>query len=472
MKLFGDLKCPRCGGADVSPHMVPLLPKVEADVWAPVREESYRCGDCQFLETRLNNADDYEEFRTRWNDPPVVQTAEEIRAASEELQRSYEESDRAWAWPEEHRVTDREDRRQMLDASRQFCAYVIYEAQQRGEQLPKYKYGFPVGEEFVSLVLQNPDDDAPRWEYARWLRTHDTDAARGSAEFIEWQLRLAESLRADPRSDIKPQLPDRIFSPRERGRDDHPGLLWWRYPGVACRYDKALGISEQGLGESTRDLVDDRIIDDPLYFRGFIEHVAIRAERFLEIADELYSLAPIRHLTLTYCKGRDHQDAGLWKALLESPHLDRIRSLRFPVRVFGSDNEYTELNRLNDEDLELFAASSRFRKLAYLDLEDERRLTIRSFDALAASPNLPALSFVRHDLNSYSRAVSFTFGDFGRHVRELSDRPLARYAPELEARHGRIIWLHPVENYGTEEPDLEAVVEHPVALLARGCGTR
>ena len=74
----------------------------------------------------------------------------------------------------------------------------------------------------VASILQNPDDNAPRWEYARWLRTHESEAARHSAEFIEWQLRLAESFRADPRADLRPQLPDGIFSRREDDPNDIP----------------------------------------------------------------------------------------------------------------------------------------------------------------------------------------------------------------------------------------------------------
>lgn len=465
MTRFGSLRCPRCGSENVSPHMTPLLPEVEADVWAPVRDEAYRCDVCTLLESRLSNADDYEEFRIRWNDAPETMTLEESRALSEDLQRLYEERDREWTWPPEDYATDREQRVVKLAEDRAFSEYEVMDAERHRERLPEHKYGYPVGDEYVASVVQNPDDDAPRWAYARWLRTHDVDAARHSAEFIEWQIRLAESLRADPRSDIKDQLPNRVFSPREAGPDDLPDQPWWRYPGVACDFGRVPGIGETGLGESINILQREGLIDRTQFFRGFIEHVAIRAARFLEIADELYGLAPIRHLTLTYCKGLDHRDAGLWKALLESPHLDRIRSIRIPVRAFGMDNEYTELNRLTDADIELLAASSHLRGLAYLDLEDADRLTVRAFDALAASPDLPALSFVRHDLHRYGRAASFTFGDFGKDVRTLVDRPLARYAPELEARHGRIPWLHPVESYGTETPDLEAVVEHPVAKL-------
>ncbi len=155
-------------------------------------------------------------------------------------------------------------------------------------------------------------------------------------------------------------------------------------------------------------------------------------------------------------------DPWLLKAVLASPHLDRIRSLRLPVLVV--DRPVTRLNRITDADLELLAASPHLRGLRHLDLEDETALTVRGFHALAASPNLPELSAVRFDVNRHSPAASFaSFGDVGPYASTLADRPLQRYAAELEARHGRIAWLHPVENYGTETPDLEAVVEHPVA---------
>ncbi|HWU88819.1 MAG TPA: TIGR02996 domain-containing protein [Kofleriaceae bacterium] len=466
MKLFGDLTCPRCGGKNVTPHMTPLLPEGEADLWAPVRDEAYRCSECLLLESCLNSDDAYEAFRNRWNDPIEVLSAQEHQALIEARLREDDEAARAWTWPTEDRVTDRDRRAVRLAENRNFSAYDVSIARERDVTLPMYKYGFPVGEEFVARILSNPDDDTVRWEYAAWLREHETDAAGHSGGFVEWQLRLAESFRADPRADIKSQLPDRVFSSREQGPEYLPDQPWWRFPGVACLFGEIPGIGEQGLGESTRILREEGLIDRELFYRGFVEHVAMKASRFLELADELYSLAPIRHLTLTYCKGLDHRDTGVWRALLESPHLDRIRSLRLPVRAFGLDNEYTELNRLTDADLELLAGSTHLRGLAHLDLEDQTHLTVRGFDALATSRNLPALSFVGHDINRYGHAASFTFGNFGKPTRELVDRPLARYAPEIEARRGRIPWLHPVENYGTETPDLEAVVEHPVALLA------
>jgi hypothetical protein len=441
----------------------------EADIWVPVRDEAYLCSSCQLLEACLSNAKDaYVEFRNRWNDPIVRDSPELIRESQRRRDRQEEDEARAWTWPHEwaategpHALTDRPTRAQKLHEDRQFDEYTIGSVRESGLTLPKYKYDFPVGEEYVAAVLADPDLDAPRWDYARWLRSIGNETASCSADFIEWQLRLAESVRDDPRADIKQTLPDRPFSSRVQDHTYLPDVPWWRYPG-ACG---GFFLSEPGLGESTRILENEGLIDDTQFFRGFVEHVAIKAVRFLEIADELYSLAPVRHLTITYCKGLDHQDQGLLKAVLESPHLDRIRALKLPVRKFGWDKgDHTELNRLTDSDVEMIAASQRLRGLASLDLEDQKRLTIGAFDALAASSNLPALSAVRHDINRYWYPGSFSFGTVGKQVRELASRPLHDYAPELEARHGRIPWLHVAESYGTESPDPEAIVEHPVAL--------
>ena len=459
------LRCPRCESTKVTRHMTPAVDNMNHP-WTPVRDEAYRCAACGLMEECLNEADSYETFRNRWNDPIVgVSTAEHL-AFIEARGREADEAARAWTWPTEwppdsgSRVTNGDIRAAKLAEERTFSEYIRWATKDRGETLPEHKYGFPVGEQFVSNVLLNPDDDAPRWAYAQWLRGHDTRAAQKSADFVEWQLRLAESLRGDPRADIKPTLPNGVFD-REEGPNDIPDQPWWRYPGASC------GIaSDCGLGESTLVLAKEGLIDRTMYFRGFVEHVAIKAQRFLEIADELYSLAPIRHLTITYCKGLDHKDEGLWKALLESPHLDRIRSLKLPVRIFGIDNEYTELNRLTDADIEMLAASTRLRGLRYLNLDDESYLTVRAFDALAASPNLPELSFVSHDIFRYSTMFPNTaWGNLGKPTRELASRPLAREVARLEARHGRLVWLHPRAYYGTDTPDVEAVVEYPVAVI-------
>ncbi|MEJ7599061.1 MAG: hypothetical protein WKG01_14225 [Kofleriaceae bacterium] len=443
-------RCPRCGSDNVSRHLTPTVPECEADQWAPVREEGYLCRDCDLTEGEMDNADDFLAFRERWSDPVRHMSLEEMHEADERGRLLDEARDREWTWPEEFDVTDRESRVKTLASHSEDRTHIVY-SNVNDELVLSEADDLPTNRDLFSRIVTYPDDHAPRWEYARWLRQQDHLLARDAADFVEGQLQLAESLRKDPRADIKGQLPANVFARRDVSPQDIPGQLWWRYPRSNVG---------DALCDFTAVLLQQGLIDEPKFYGGFVEHVAIKAARFLELADELYSLAPIRQLTLTYCKGIDHQDDGLLRALLASPHLDRIRALRLPVRYVGK--QYAELNRFTDSDIELLAASPHLRGLAYLDLEDEEHLTIRAFDALAARANLPALSLVRHELYRYG----FRFGGMGPHTRQLAALPLESYAADLEARHGRIAWLHAAETYGSSDPDIEAVVEHPVALLA------
>jgi hypothetical protein len=102
------------------------------------------------------------------------------------------------------------------------------------------------------------------------------------------------------------------------------------------------------------------------------------------------------------------------------------------------------------------------RGLRYLEFTDARALTRRAFEALARSPNLPELSAVRHELYRYEKLGNFGFAQVGPTQQTLDRRPLEAWRAELEAAHGSIPWLHVADHYGTETPDLEAVVEHPI----------
>ena len=457
---MSEITCPRCGSVSVSRHGTPIPAEGEADVWAPVLEEGYRCRTCELLESCLNNEDGYVAFRNRWNDPIKRQSPAEYQAWLDRMDRMDAEQARAWSWPleSEDGIHDRAWRAERLAERARSEKYSLISVVDGHCEFTDVD-PLPVNDGLIAEILAHADDASSRARLAIWLRGQSHPMAATAADFIAGQLFLAESFAKDPRADVKASLPAHAFARREVQATDIADQDWWRFAAspdvMRAMYDYTYVLGEVGL------------IDDAQYFRGFVEHVAIKASRFLEIADELYSLAPIRQLTITYCKGRDHDDPGLLRALLDSPHLGRIRALKLPVRKFGWDKgDVTELNRLTDDDIELLAASQHLRGLRCLDLQDQKRLTIRAFDALAASSNLPELSAVRHDINTYWNPGSFSFGTVGKQQRALADRPLHGYAPELEARHGHIPWLHVAENYGSETPDVEAVIEHPIARRA------
>ena len=160
----------------------------------------------------------------------------------------------------------------------------------------------------LTAVLANPDADEPRDRLSElWMRTGDP---RG--ELISVQMKLARQQGNGP------QL-------RKRAREmiEKHGRQW--SGGIA-------------------DLVDK------FYFRrGFVEHIQVEASAFLQIAETLYALAPIRHLTLTGA----HAVAN---DLFASPHLSRIVSIAL------------EHCGLTDDDATLMAASPHMSRVRWLVL--------------------------------------------------------------------------------------------------------
>lgn len=439
-----ERRCPRCGNHErVTSHVTPEGPRA--------REEGYRCGACEHQESCFVTDDGYDAFRERWNDAPPPISFDLVRESVARQVQVAEDQARAWTWPTERdpgaafRVTNRARRAERLA---DYFAHAEYAQSHlvNGELEFTYHGRLPENRELLAAIRSRVDDDAPRHQYAAWIRGQPDTRGAFAAEFIEQQLAFSKALRANPRADVHANPPTRVFTSQKKSP------TWWRY-----HFDNEL---ERASADELRALVNEGLIDDLQWYRGFVEHVAIKAHRFLEVADELYDAAPIRHLTITYAKGLDHQDSALFARLMASPHLARIRSLRFPV-IYPS-NELTELNRLTDEDIATLAASPLLRGLRYLDLENERKLTVRAFDALAASTTLNELSFVRYDLQHYERPGTFSFGSSGPRVLASTYRPLEGWTAELEARHGRIPWLHPRDTYGTDMPEIEAVVEHPV----------
>jgi len=352
--------------------------------------------------------------------PPKATPKASFLAGSAEIMRLQDEFDRNRTWPPELKFVNTT---QMRDEWRRA----------RATEYPKR---YPESPSLLAEIIAHPDDDSARRIYAAWMHPQPELSPLTPPDVIAWfigaQLDMASALRANPTADIGHFLQESSTA---------------RHTVCSARAGIIPGYGRWEI-ESVRQLTDSW-----QFFRGFIEHVAMKAKYFLMFAEEIYSLAPIRHLTLTYCG--EHIEE-----LAASPHLARIRSLNLPNRMLN--NHYTRLNELTDEHIRVLASSPHLGKLAYLDLEDNTALTPRALDHLASSTQLPSLSHVRLDLYDYHRQ----WGEWGDYQRTLSTRRTVDWTVELEDRHGYLPWLHADEHYGSWEPDVEAVVEHPVGDAA------
>ncbi|TMQ08304.1 MAG: hypothetical protein E6J90_40850 [Deltaproteobacteria bacterium] len=115
----------------------------------------------------------------------------------------------------------------------------------------------------------------------------------------------------------------------------------------------------------------------PQIYRGFVERVGVDARRFSEIAEELFQLAPIRHLVVVGV-------AEVVDELAASPHLARIRSLSLP--------RHTAQDELTDDAICRLVASPHLGQLAHLRLVHQHRLTSRAYQSVVTAPTLPQLS--------------------------------------------------------------------------------
>jgi uncharacterized protein (TIGR02996 family) len=291
-------------------------------------------------------------------------------------------------------------------------------------------------------ICDRPDDDGPRLIYADWLDDH---GEHDRADFIRLQLRLATAPEFDP----------------DFVRARH--LRWELFFGHPFR--RALPALPAGL----------RWPDQP-FQRGFPEVVAAdKVSAFLDGAEQLFAIAPIRHLELDLrnCRG------PFVPRLAYSPWLARLRSLdlklgelgAIPMRRLGESPHATGLERLAlpfggvvPAGVEALVDSPLFPRLTELDLHNtdyaapvgpmfaaavERvsvpcrleKLSLRStrfgpqdVEPLASSPALSSLKELDLSECSYDRML----GEAGYralvqspHLRQLHTLRLAKTGPQL-----------------------------------------
>jgi uncharacterized protein (TIGR02996 family) len=231
----------------------------------------------------------------------------------------------------------------------------------------------PEAAAFLDRVCADPDDDGPRLILADWLDEHGDP--RG--EFIRVQLALAR-LPAD---------------------DPHREALVEREAALLARFHVPWTEGFKGLAAG------------PEFRRGFVETINIDGRTFLRRADELFRMAPIRHVRLLDVGSTferliqspqlarltaltvyaQHMDDRLTRLLAESPYLEGLRSLNIGR------------NRVGDRGVERLAWSPRFRQLVDLNLSDNA-IGDGGARVLAESSNLAGLMSLELRRNELTRA--------------------------------------------------------------------
>ena len=241
----------------------------------------------------------------------------------------------------------------------------------------------PREEALLAAILADPDDDAPRLELAEL-------AAR----------------RGDPRAEmIREQLAQRAKRSRERPADEVPHL----------RRARELEISHPEWAAPLVELG----ARDVKFWRGFPDEITIDAETFLARGAALLARAPVTSLHVRAAT-RDHL-----RALVTSPLLARIARLDLDEQG------------VTDDELAALAASPHAARLRWLALRGNH-ITERGVEAIAASPHLRGLEGV--DLSGNPADPVDQLEDHDETHQHLVPTPAGQ---ALEARYGRLRWLHP-----------------------------
>jgi hypothetical protein len=231
-------------------------------------------------------------------------------------------------------------------------------------------------------VIARPTDPSPRRAYADAVRPMDPERA----ELIDCQLAVRAALRAN--EEAPSALRQRVTLLTHRR-----GAAW------------AGAIAPMTIGMT--------------YFGGFVEHVAVHADRLAQAGHALPTLAPIRHLGLTQMHGRVGEFLGLPPSFLRA-----LVSLDLSK------------NKLDDAEVIAIVTCPDLANVAVLDLA-RNPIT----EACLRAIQLPALRYVE-TASTGAELVEVGGEDWGgtppsRHFRSLRGR--------LAAALGDVAWLRDVE---------------------------
>jgi uncharacterized protein (TIGR02996 family) len=268
-------------------------------------------------------------------------------------------------------------------------------------------------EAFLQAIREAPDDDAPRLIYADWLEEHgQTDRA----EFIRLQCRRFGITDMDPNA---------------------AGLQARAEELLRDNWDTWVGPLRELAGRlrgrtAERWMVEAYYPDRLRHFRrGFVDAITLDAERFLQHANSLLTLIPLRELLL-WGAGR------CARALADCPHLAGLKILGFadyfqdPLTardapalaaspyLNGLRALYLGWNSLSDEGVEALTPASWLKSLTTLDLS-QNEITDAGAFALANCPYLSRLQtlFLRRNAITSQGRAALTASPHLRHVTKL-----------------------------------------------------
>jgi uncharacterized protein (TIGR02996 family) len=275
-------------------------------------------------------------------------------------------------------------------------------------------------EAFIQAIRKAPADDAPRLIYADWLEEH---CQADRAEFIRVQCRLA-SLPEDAL--VKPELQSRAEELLRKNWEAWVGPIRAIVGPWHARYGEPW--REEYHPDGLRRL-----------HRGFVDTLALVAEDYLQHAEKLKSLVPLRELRLWKsgrCADRLAKEPGLAElSVLSFPDYydapltaDDVAVLAKSSFLHGLSALYMGRQSLGDDGVEALALAPWLECITVLDLSDNG-LSDRALRTLAESPYLGNLRTLFLQNNYFTEAGLNAF-DASPKLRGLTRREYGRFIPQ------------------------------------------
>jgi uncharacterized protein (TIGR02996 family) len=280
-------------------------------------------------------------------------------------------------------------------------------------------------EAFLPAIIEAPDDDTPRLVCADWLEEHGQG---DRAEFIRAQIALAQAASDEERRRLRERAGELLAAHEEE----------WAAP--------LLGL-----------------VNKVCFRRGFVERVTLTVPDFLDSAEQLFALAPVREAVFI------KTGPGLGQ-LADCPHLARLALLDFRDSAFEEDELPTlfasphlgglrtfvlRLRAFGDDVLRALAGAERPPRWTTLDLYDAS-VSGGGLEALAGSPAAGALEALvlggSYELDEGAalpltrsphlarlRTLHLAFARLGdRDARALAEAPHLADLQRLDLRHNAI----------------------------------